>query len=206
MIDRQDPQSLSVLKRPYSRKLTPDTESGGYLGTIHEFPGCVAYGETPQEAYENLEKAAESWLEAAEDSNFNIPEPANYESCSGRIALRISRRLHQSAAERADLEGVSLNQLISTALATYLGHAKGIETMVSDAKKRIEAINASLISLPLNIRFIRPDLHFHLNTDAYNKIIKNAGVVVTPEPYSGAENIVLDNIGHSRKELSHYGV
>ncbi len=129
----------NILQKPYSRKITPDTESGGYLATIHELPGCMAYGTSPQEAYEKLEAAAESWLDAAIESGYPVSDPANYDSCSGRIALRISRRLHQAAAERSDIEGISLNQFISLALATYLGQASGIEKMISAATRELHA-------------------------------------------------------------------
>ena len=127
-----------ALNKPYARKLTPD-ETGGYVATIHEFPGCIAYGATPDEAIRKLEDVAESWLEAATESNYSVPEPANYESASGRIALRISRRVHQLAAERADLEGTSLNQFIATALASYLGQQQGIDAVISAAKDELQA-------------------------------------------------------------------
>lgn len=127
-----------TLSKSYSRKLTPD-ESGGFVATIHEFPGCIAHGFTADEAVHNLENAAEAWLEAADESSYLVPEPANYDSASGRIALRISRRLHILAAERADLEGVSLNQLISTALATYVGQQDGITLALNVAKEQLES-------------------------------------------------------------------
>lgn len=134
-----------ILEKPYARKLTPDAD-GGYVAAIHEFPGLVAHGSSPNDALANLESAAESWLEAAIDTSFPVPEPANFESCSGKIALRISRRLHQLAAERAELEGTSLNQLISTSLAQYLGQQRGIEAAISAATDRINETCAQLRS------------------------------------------------------------
>ena len=52
------------LKKPYSRTLIP-VGDGTYFAEILEFPGCFAEGQSPDEAYENLEKVAESWIEAA---------------------------------------------------------------------------------------------------------------------------------------------
>lgn len=125
-----------ILRKPYTRKLTPDP-SGGFVAAIHEFPGCIAYGATADEAINKLESAAESWLEAAVATDYEIQEPANYESSSGRIALRISRRLHQLAAERAEREGTSLNQFIAVALANYLGQQGGIDRAISAAKEQL---------------------------------------------------------------------
>ena len=42
---------------------------------------------------------------------------------TGRLLLRIPRTLHQSLADEADTEGVSLNQLILTKLSLTLGQA-----------------------------------------------------------------------------------
>lgn len=124
------------LHKPYARKLTPD-ESGGYVATIQEFPGCMGYGDNAAEAMEKLEAAAETWIEAALATNYPIPEPANYDSASGKIALRISRRLHQIAAERADLEATSVNQLIAVALAAYLGQQQGLDKSIALVKEQL---------------------------------------------------------------------
>ena len=64
-----------ILKRPYQRVLIPDRDSGTVSAWIAEFPGCIAQGDSPEEAYRNLEAAASSWLEGAIDNNFPIPEP-----------------------------------------------------------------------------------------------------------------------------------
>lgn len=137
-------QVAEILAKPYSRKLTPDP-SGGYVATIHEFPGCVAHGESADEALSNLSEAAESWIEAAIETGFSIPDPANYDSSSGKIALRMSRRLHQIATERADLEGVSLNQFISGALASYLGQKSGIDTAIAAATEKLNEVCSNFL-------------------------------------------------------------
>lgn len=124
------------LRKPYARKLMPD-ETGGYVATIHEFPGCMGYGNTAEEAIMKLEAAAETWIDAALATNYPIPEPVNYDSASGKIALRISRRLHQIAAERADLEATSVNQLIAVALATYLGQQRGLDKSIASVKEQL---------------------------------------------------------------------
>jgi len=62
-----------LLKRPYTRVLIPDEESGTFTAQIIEFPGCIAQGATPAEAYERLEAVAESWIEAALEMQQEIP-------------------------------------------------------------------------------------------------------------------------------------
>ncbi len=109
----------------YVRRLVPD-EGGGYTANIHEFPGCLAEGDTADEALANLDQAALAWVSAARESGYRVSEPLDFEGASGKIALRISKRMHQQAAARAELEGTSLNQLIAVAIASYLGQQDGV--------------------------------------------------------------------------------
>lgn len=115
-----DSQSKIILAKEYVRRLAPD-ESGGYVASILEFPGCVAEGETAEEALANLDNAAESWINVALANGYHVREPINFDGCNGKIALRMPRTLHKQAAELAELEGCSLNQLLVTAIAGYVG-------------------------------------------------------------------------------------
>jgi len=109
------------LKEPYSRVLIPDEESGTYTALILEFPGCIAQGDTPQEAYEHLEDAAKQWIEAALNLKQEIPSPSQSVSFGGRVLLRLPRSLHRQLSLIAEREGVSLNQFIVSALAEKVG-------------------------------------------------------------------------------------
>lgn len=125
VVDVSSAQPEGSLDPRYVRRLAPDP-SGGYTATIHELPGCIAEGDSAEEALSQLELTAASWIEAAEANGYPITPPIDYEGASGKVALRISKRLHQLAAERAELEGVSLNQFIGNALANYLGQQDGM--------------------------------------------------------------------------------
>lgn len=131
-------QAMDTLKldERYVRRLIPDP-SGGFTATIHEFPGCIAEGDNAEEALRNLEDTAASWMRSALANGYPIHPPVDYEGASGKVALRISRRLHQLAAERADLEGVSLNQFIGNALANYLGQQEGMQRMAAHLEQCI---------------------------------------------------------------------
>ncbi len=110
----------SYLRQPYARILIPE-EEGGFSAEILEFPGCFAEGETPDEAFHNLESAAESWIEACLEQGQEIPPPSANHSYAGRIALRLPRDLHRLAARKAERDGVSLNQVLVTAIAAWVG-------------------------------------------------------------------------------------
>lgn len=140
----------SPLDSRYVRRLQPDP-SGGYTATIHEFPGCIAEGDTAEEALANLESTAQSWILSAEANGYPVAPPVDFDGASGKVALRISRRLHQLAAERADMEGVSLNQFIGNALASYLGQKDSMERLVKELdatlQRTLQVVYASMHSV-----------------------------------------------------------
>lgn len=120
-----------ILSRGYARRLIPD-ETGGYVASIHEFPGCIAEGETADEAINNLNEAAASWVQVALSNGYDIREPASFHGYSGKIALRIPRGLHKQVAELAELEGSSINQLLVTSIAQYLGRKHACREISED--------------------------------------------------------------------------
>ena len=124
------------LKEPYARVLLPDEETGTYAAEILEFPGCVAQGDTPEEAYRNLEEAAKGWIQAALDLDQGIPEPAMNQGYGGRIALRLPRGLHRRAAQMAEREGTSLNQFLVAATAERVGASSLYGRMVQRLEQR----------------------------------------------------------------------
>lgn len=139
--------SQPELDARYIRRLMPDP-SGGYTATIHELPGCIAEGDTAEEALAQLDSVANSWIESAKASGYPITPPIDYEGASGKVALRISRRLHQIAAERADLEGISLNQFIGNALASYLGQQDGLRRMAQQLEHALsDSMHAVYVKL-----------------------------------------------------------
>jgi predicted RNase H-like HicB family nuclease len=109
------------LQEPYSRVLIPDKESGTYTAVILEFPGCIAQGDTPQEAYDHLENVAKEWIESALTLKQEIPPPSQSISYGGKVLLRLPKGLHRQLALIAEREGVSLNQFIVAALSEKVG-------------------------------------------------------------------------------------
>lgn len=109
------------LKAPYCRVVIPDHETGTYTARVMEFPGCVTQGDTIAQAHERLEQAAEDWIRAALDLGQDIPPPAEEQSYSGRILVRLPKSLHQRAAEAAEADATSLNQFIVAAVAERVG-------------------------------------------------------------------------------------
>ena len=95
----------------------PEDEGSGYLVTIPDLPGCIADGETIDEAISEARDAFTAWVMAEMEDKGSLPPPKTY---SGQFVQRIPKTLHMRLATRAACEGVSLNQLAATFLARGL--------------------------------------------------------------------------------------
>ena len=95
----------------------PADEGGGYLVTLPDLPGCIADGETIDDAVAEARDAFDAWTAAELEDKGALPAPRTY---SGQFVQRIPKTLHMRLAKRAASEGVSLNQLAATFLAQGL--------------------------------------------------------------------------------------
>ncbi len=116
-----NPGLVECMSRNYGYELIRDSEQGGYFATHPDLDGCAAQGETAQEAIDNLDDARELWIETRLEDGLRVPEPQPEEP-SGRISLRMPSSLHAQLIKRAGRQGVSLNLLLNTVLAEYVGH------------------------------------------------------------------------------------
>jgi len=104
-------------------------EGGGYLIEFPEFPGCVADGETPEEALREGADALQSYLKTLHELGRTVS--ADGEVFRGQWRQRVPRSLQAALVRRANHEGVSLNMFVTTLLAEGLGRR------VSDQDHRI---------------------------------------------------------------------
>ncbi len=51
-------------------------EDGGYIADIPDLESCSAFGQTPEAALAEVERAKEAWLRAARDAGKPIPPPS----------------------------------------------------------------------------------------------------------------------------------
>jgi antitoxin HicB len=108
---------------PYRIVIIPDQDGDGFTATIPDLRGCMASGETVEDACETVEEIKRIWLEAALERGWAIPEPVTDEAkeYSGKFNLRLPRSLHRKLVEIAEAEGTSLNQQVLAFLAECVG-------------------------------------------------------------------------------------
>lgn len=136
----------NYLQQPYTRVVIP-VESRGYHAEILEFPGCFAQGETVEKAYNNLERAAESWIESALSQGHAIPQPSANLTYSGRIALRLPVSIHQQAAHLAERNDTSLNTFIVSAVSAKVGAEELYNTLAERFAQEFPVTHAYNLTL-----------------------------------------------------------
>ena len=66
----------------YSIFMQYDPQDKIYIASIPELQGCMAHGETKEEALKEIEIAKELWIETAIEDGKEIPEPKFFNSVS----------------------------------------------------------------------------------------------------------------------------
>ncbi|ODN40948.1 type II toxin-antitoxin system HicB family antitoxin [Piscirickettsia litoralis] len=98
-----------------------EEDGGGYLVEFPDLPGCMADGETIEDAIADAKDACEAWIEAAHEFGREIPKPKSDDDFSGQWRVRTPKSLHAALSRKAKEENVSLNTLVVCLLAEGLG-------------------------------------------------------------------------------------
>lgn len=92
-------------------------EDKAWLAEVPDLSGCLADGETPELALKAAHEAEALWLEVAEAEGRPIPPATFGDEPSGRFVVRLPKSLHRRLQVLAELEHVSLNQLVIALLS-----------------------------------------------------------------------------------------
>lgn len=143
----------------YSIEVRPLTEEegGGFLATFPDLPGCMADGETPEEAVIEAKDAFECWMEAQKEWGREYPRPT-VSGMSGKFVQRLPKSLHAKLVKRAKQEGVSLNTLVLALIAEGIGKREGTGLSARSGSKSERGHPSGLRSkkrrqLPINSAF-----------------------------------------------------
>lgn len=66
-------------------------DDDGYIAVVPELPGCSAYGESEEQALQEIKTATDLWITTARDLGREIPKPQGKEILRDLLAGR-SRR------------------------------------------------------------------------------------------------------------------
>jgi antitoxin HicB len=110
-----------MIDYPFTVRHLSGDEGGGYLVEALDLNGCMADGETIEEAIHNLEDAINSWIHTAQELGCPVPSPSDDQQFSGKWVVRTPKSIHHRLVEMAKREGVSLNTLTVSLLAEGVG-------------------------------------------------------------------------------------
>lgn len=108
------------LELPYRIILTKEKRKGvdSWLALVEELPGCEAHGDTAEEATQALRQTMAAWISDALEEGRAVPRPRNSpRSTNGKLTLELPESLHEALAHTAVREGLTVDQLITVALA-----------------------------------------------------------------------------------------
>jgi antitoxin HicB len=99
-----------------------EAEGGGFQALFPPLArSVVGYGMTQQEAIADLQALAPSFLELMAETEQTLPEVVaekDWDEYSGKFNVRVAKMLHAQLVELAEDQGVSLNSLVQTILAS----------------------------------------------------------------------------------------
>lgn len=111
----------------YAMKVYPMHLENGKTEWCVEYPdlkGCVGGGDTIEEAIADAQATKSVYLSYLKDEGIELPVPKDEGSLpSGKIALRVPKTTHKQLLENAQMDGVSLNTYINTAISEKIGRA-----------------------------------------------------------------------------------
>src|SRR6267142_4840701 len=120
----------------YSFNIAWSEDDQEYVVTCPAFPGLSALGETEEEALAEAKVALNLFIQTCQEKGITLPEPQVVDGYSGQFRVRLPRSLHRQAAQLAATDGMSLNQLVISAVEARLG-AKEVGTRMLAEMKQI---------------------------------------------------------------------
>lgn len=118
---------------PYSIRIAWSEEDETFIARCPEFPYLATDGPTHEEAVRELHTVIEIAIETLVEDGRPLPAPEIETPYKGNLSLRLGSSLHRRVAERAEVEGTSINSLLQTAIAYYLGLRAGAEQTTGGA-------------------------------------------------------------------------
>lgn len=92
------------MKHEYSVQIVWSNEDGAYIAHVGELAGCMADGQSPEEALQNVKVVAQEWIEVAKEEGRSIPTP---------LTLQDLEKIHNSKQKEL---GEWINQEVAKAV------------------------------------------------------------------------------------------
>jgi antitoxin HicB len=188
---------------PYPMEL--HEEEDGFTALYPDLPGCVSYGDTPNDAVQRLKVTKRLWIEGKLEAGFEIPLPSETPEFSGKFVLRIPRDLHAALHAEAAHQGTSLNQYVGHVLACRHAQTKldMNEVVANISASILPALTQSIAASVGSIVTTQKAQYFHgfeknFLLDAKKADFNHIGYLAVP---SDSFDYVVSNPEYKRKAL-----
>ena len=142
-----DNEQRQIDQRYHIELVKSEEAGGGWIAKVDELPGCVAEGSSAEDAAARVQEAMRAWIAQAVSEGRDVPKPRSAASHSGRLLVRMPQSLHAELARAADREEVSLNQFITSSLASAVNwRGSGEHSIPSGAAPRSRGLRAALMA------------------------------------------------------------
>jgi predicted HicB family RNase H-like nuclease len=108
----------------YTYRVSWSGEDDEHVGTCQEFPSLSHLANSPEAALRGVRALVADLVADMRANGAPIPEPIADARYSGRFVTRISAELHRRLALEAEVEQISLNQLVGSRLEQSMVHAR----------------------------------------------------------------------------------
>ncbi len=128
------------MKHPFSVYQKQVDDHVFWVAESATLKGCVAQGDTMQEALSLFEEVEADWLDTAEELGMPIPTPVivQPQEYSGKFLVRTSPSVHKQAAVSAKQENISLNQYVNDAIVEK-NCCTQFRAIIDEAKSAIQS-------------------------------------------------------------------
>lgn len=112
-----------------------------YEVKFFDFDMIIGVGDSVSEAIEEAYYNLSAYLEYCSSNNIQIPEPSkNYslDKYSGKMTIRLPKKLHKDFVEFAEKDGMSINSLAIDAFRSYLSN-ESLKSTLECVEKNIES-------------------------------------------------------------------
>ncbi len=123
------------------------TEYSGYGDKVYvvkyfDLDNVIGVGDTIDEAIREAKGNLDVFLDYCKKNNISVPSPSSHEDSnySGKITVRMSRKLHKLVDERAKREGISINLLLNEAISNYVSSANTGESIVEESAVKVSEL------------------------------------------------------------------
>jgi len=109
----------------YTVKIFPDPDpegDGDFIAEVEELKGCSAFGETPEEALQEVEIATKLWIETAKKHGKTIPKPKNQivNEPKKRFNVMFPESLLKHVDEFRGKHGMKRSELLAAAAEQFI--------------------------------------------------------------------------------------